>query len=183
MSWWISCGDIRPRRPLPTLSPLRYTEGEFAMLIHISDHVRGRVDIVPGCCYVATEFVCAWFLPVLPRRSLLFCEDPDLEGGEMVLPVSFSLKSILYAYARPFFVFWVIVAATFPFIITMEPNALVKSGKQFEFLLFAAVFFAIPCLALLILWWTSVASPRRRARLAEIKGLPAFVVARLRALD
>lgn len=136
------------------------------------------MDVVPACCHVATEFVCVWFLPVLPRRSLLFFADPEAVGGEAAIPVRLSLKSLLFAYARPILIFWAGVAATFPFVMFF--NSLVKPGKHLEFLLFAAAFFAVPCLALVAMRQAAVASPRRRSRMAEIDGLPPPVVANLR---
>lgn len=148
------------------------------MLLHVSDHIRGRVDEVPGCSYVATEFVCAWYLPVLPRRSLLFFADPDAVGGLATVPVRLSLKSILSAYARPFFIFLAGVMAALP--LQMLVDSRVKADVLIPFLLHSGALLAVPCLVLFAMRRGSMASPRRRSRLAEVEGLPPAVVMMLR---
>lgn len=149
------------------------------MHLHVSDHIRGRVDIVPGCCYVATEFVCVWFFPILPRRSLLFFADPDDFTTEIAIPVRLSIKSLLFAYIKPILILWAVFAVAFPF--TMFFDSLVKPDIMLEFVLVAAAFLAVPCLALFALRRASLASPRRRATLAKIEGLPPEVVMKLRS--
>lgn len=148
------------------------------MILHVSDEIRGRVDVVPGVCHVATEFVCVWFLPVLPRRSLLFYAAPEAPAGVAAVPVRLSAKSILFAYARPFFIIWATLAGAFPFVIIL--NSLVKPGKLLEFLPVAALFAAPPWLLPYAMRRASVASPRRCLLMAEIEGLPPDVAMRLR---
>lgn len=59
----------------------------------------GRVDTVPGVCYVATRFFHIWFIPLIPLSSMLVLDDstPDSTMG---LSIPMSGKSVLAAYFR-----------------------------------------------------------------------------------
>src|SRR6266853_2921918 len=69
------------------------------MHLHVSDCRYGRVDVVPGECHVETEFVCAFWVPVLPRYSYLAGQQAGPVGREGIrLPLCW--KSVLFAYIR-----------------------------------------------------------------------------------
>ncbi len=144
--------------------------------MHVSDHFWGRVDVVPGVCHIATEFVCVWFLPVLPRRSVLFYREGLLLEGWGTRSVRLSLRSVLVGYAWPFFLFLLGVGASFPFALAGQ----VKPDNQTSFLLVSAAFLGIPCLAVALLWKLRTASPMRRQYLAGLKGLPPHVAESIR---
>ena len=146
------------------------------MLVYISDQWYGRLTVVPGLCHVKTAFVCAWWFPVLPRRSMLFFRDPLVPGQEAALPVRLSLRSVLLAYAKPICTVWAGFALLFA--VVMGPR--VPPDKALSFGLFLGVFTGIPCLLLLLAWKPAKVSAAYKVRLARKKNLPPHVLAALR---
>lgn len=80
--------------------------------IHIGTDLYGKTDQVPGLFYVATNFVHAMFVPIIPLRSYIV---PDAKGagktGKTVpvgrgpvlhdkVPIPMSVKSVLAAWLR-----------------------------------------------------------------------------------
>lgn len=59
----------------------------------------GRVDEVPGVCYIATQFFHVWYIPLIPLSSMLVVDDsnPDSLRGTNI---AMSGKSVLAAYLR-----------------------------------------------------------------------------------
>jgi hypothetical protein len=147
------------------------------VILAVSDNFYGRVDVVPGCCYLATEFVCVWFVPILPRRSMLFFEDSSGEGGVAAVPIRFSLKSAVVGYIRVFLLFFMMAGVAIP--LNMMTDA--KPGMLPALGLSAAVVFLVASSCLFMLWRISFASPQRRHRLSEVAGLPPRIVEILRS--
>jgi hypothetical protein len=58
----------------------------------------GKVDEVPGVCWVATQFFHLWFIPLVPMGSqAVFDQSGD---GWQGAPIGLSGKSVLVTYAR-----------------------------------------------------------------------------------
>ena len=57
----------------------------------------GKVDRVPGLCYVRTRFFHLQFVPLIPLASYLLIEGTNEERG---VPIPLSIKSILTAWIR-----------------------------------------------------------------------------------
>ena len=151
------------------------------MIVYVSDRFLGKVDVVPDCCYVATEFVCGWFIPVLPRRSMLFFEDPSMPGVEVGLPVRFSLKSILTAYLRMMLVFGIFIGATrlvVAFLTIFRITRLITDDLP-KAILLRFVFLTAMCLFWYVSRRLSLASYNRRERLSKIPELPPEIVKKL----
>jgi hypothetical protein len=73
------------------------------------ERLYGKVDQVPGRCYVATLFIHFFFLPLAPERSFLVFEDslrseihfPHIFNHTFRgIPLRFNIKSWLFAWAR-----------------------------------------------------------------------------------
>ncbi len=137
------------------------------MVFHVSTHFRGKVDIVPGCCCVKSEFICINFFPVWPRRSFLFYE-LDGEKKQYALPVSLSYHSVTTAYLKSVFY----IALFFAIFIPLVMMDLVHQKETTSFALLAGGAIAVPTVGLLLLHWFSFASDDRKAVLAEVPGLP-----------
>jgi hypothetical protein len=60
----------------------------------------GKVDHLPGLCYVVTRFVHIWFVPLIPTESYLVLEGTESGGNFRGLPISMSLKSVLNGWLR-----------------------------------------------------------------------------------
>ena len=75
-------------------------------MYYVSDRFCGRVDVVPGLCYVETEFVCVWWFPILPRRSVLFVQNEYSVNGWQTFPIRLSLKSVFAGYCWPICTIW-----------------------------------------------------------------------------
>jgi hypothetical protein len=68
------------------------------MIIIWGQRMYGRVDAVPGLCYVVTRFFHLWYLPLIPLGSFAVVA----EQGEsfMGASVPLSIKSVLVAWLR-----------------------------------------------------------------------------------
>ncbi|GAC1318090.1 MAG: hypothetical protein NVSMB14_16110 [Isosphaeraceae bacterium] len=148
-------------------------------MILISDLFLGKVDVVPGCCHVATEFVCAWFMPILPRRSMLFFKDPSRPDAEVVLPVRLSFKSIVMAYLRAILVIWFLFGIIMLCVVVTESKAPRFNLNMLRVAFLMLIFAATPCLFWNVSRRLSLASYNRRERLSMTPGLPAEVVEKL----
>jgi hypothetical protein len=70
------------------------------VIIIFGQRMYGKVDRVPGICYVITIFAHLNFIPLVPVRSYIVLEGTE-EGGEFRgKEVSVSLKSVLAGYLR-----------------------------------------------------------------------------------
>src|SRR4051812_11366288 len=66
----------------------------------------GRIDHVPGVCYVETRFLHFGFFPLIPLESEIVLEArPDRGKG-----ISISLRSIAFAWLRAIAVFGAAIA-------------------------------------------------------------------------
>jgi hypothetical protein len=93
------------------------------MLVHprIYPGYFGKVDRIPGLCYVVTRFLHVCFVPLVPLESCLIRELPgkrgkrirqlwarpellDDENGNLKIRIPISLKSLLLAWLRTAFV-------------------------------------------------------------------------------
>ncbi len=146
------------------------------MGVRISDEWYGRVTLIPGYCHVMTEFVCVWWFPVLPRRSMLFFRDRCTSGPEASAPIALSFKSVLLAHSKAFFALWmgVGVCCAVPLIPLAKPGQALTVG------LVVTAFIAAPCLLWLLLRRTfGVASSAYKRRLAAMEWLPPHLIGML----
>lgn len=70
------------------------------MIVIFGERMYGKVDRVPGVCYVITIFAHLNFIPLIPTRSYIVIEGTE-EGGEFRgKEVTISLKSAIAGYIR-----------------------------------------------------------------------------------
>jgi hypothetical protein len=70
------------------------------VIVIFGERMYGKVDRVPGVCYVITIFMHLNFIPLIPVRSYIVVEGTE-EGGEFRgKQVSVCLKSVLAGYIR-----------------------------------------------------------------------------------
>ena len=60
----------------------------------------GKVDHLPGLCYIVTRFVHIWFVPLIPTETYLVLEGTESGGNFRGVPISMSLKSVVNAWLR-----------------------------------------------------------------------------------
>lgn len=70
------------------------------MIIMFGTRMYGKVDRVPGLCYVTTTFAYLNFLPLFPTGSFLVIEGSEAGGEVRGKPFGLSLKSVLAGYLR-----------------------------------------------------------------------------------
>lgn len=70
------------------------------MIVIFGEKSYGKVDRVPGVCYVVTIFAHLNFLPLIPLRSYIVIEGTESGGEFRGKEISVSLKSALAGYAR-----------------------------------------------------------------------------------
>jgi hypothetical protein len=80
----------------------------------------GKVDCVPGVCYVLTHFFHINFLPLIPIRSFLIIEEPG-GGPPRGFRMPINLKSMAIGYVRGWSIGAAIIAGFFA-VITLTGN-------------------------------------------------------------
>lgn len=73
------------------------------MIIIFGEKSYGKVDRVPGVCYVVTIFAHLNFLPLIPLRSYIVIEGTESGGEFRGKEIPTSLKSTAAGYARVWF--------------------------------------------------------------------------------
>jgi hypothetical protein len=69
------------------------------MIIIWGTRFYGKVDKVPGLCYVTTRFGHLWFIPLIPVETYLILDMPG-ESGQRGLRIPMSGKSVLAGWLR-----------------------------------------------------------------------------------
>lgn len=70
------------------------------MIVIFGEKSYGKVDRVPGVCYVVTVFAHLNFLPLFPLRSFIVVEGSERGGEFRGKQVSVCLKSVVAGYVR-----------------------------------------------------------------------------------
>ncbi|MDY3551025.1 hypothetical protein R5W24_000098 [Gemmata sp. JC717] len=70
------------------------------MIIIFGEKSYGKVDRVPGVCYVVTVFAHLNYLPLIPLRSYIVIEGTESGGEFRGKQIGVSLKSMIAGYAR-----------------------------------------------------------------------------------
>jgi hypothetical protein len=60
----------------------------------------GKVDEVPGLCYVQTQFVHVYYVPLIPTTSYIVLAGSESGSGFRGVKTSLSLKSVLVGWVR-----------------------------------------------------------------------------------
>jgi hypothetical protein len=76
----------------------------FSIVIFGGRRLFGRVDQVGGLFHVATMFVHIFFVPLIPLKSFVVLNATENFEDFRGIGISMSLKSVLAAYLRAFFV-------------------------------------------------------------------------------
>ncbi len=69
-------------------------------MIHFGQMKCGKVDQFGELFHVVSDFLHVNFVPFIPLRSHLVLPGAGAEGGDALLPIPLSLKSVLTAWAR-----------------------------------------------------------------------------------
>lgn len=70
------------------------------MIIIFGQKMYGKVDRVPGLCYVVTQFAHLNFLPLIPTGGYIIIEGTESGGEFRGKPIGLSLKSVFAGYVR-----------------------------------------------------------------------------------
>jgi hypothetical protein len=70
------------------------------MIIIWGERLYGKVDHVPGLCYVSTRFFHLWYIPLIPLQSIVIIDGTETEEGYRGVGIGPSPKSILCAWVR-----------------------------------------------------------------------------------
>lgn len=100
----------------------------------------GKVDAVPGCFHVATEFFHINRLPLVPGRTYLMLKRPwgDERGPEL----PFSRKSLVTAWARATLIGWGIGVAVAIVILWKKPGLPTPTAEITTLIALAVVLYA-----------------------------------------
>jgi hypothetical protein len=131
----------------------------------------GRVDRVPGLCYVSTRFVHVWFIPLIPLETYLVLAAPG-ERGNRGLSISLSLKSLFVGWLRACLPAIVISGA----ITSMAVIDIFTTGNGSQALRAAGPCFAVSTGLFGLGFVFSKASPPRAVELGAHLGIPEDVV-------
>lgn len=72
------------------------------MMIIFGQRLCGRVDQVPGICYVATRFFHFYYLPLVPLSSWAIVHGTETNSGFRGQRIRINLKSILCGWGQAF---------------------------------------------------------------------------------
>ena len=149
-------------------------------MIVFGDQYYGKVDVVPGLCYVKTRFLHIWWFPLVPRESILFC-DPSLGLGDMVgVRIPLRWKSVFLAWVRAvcYLMFYIQMIVLVLFGISAlpgKPKALLTQGDLPVTYFILANLFELFVTGL-VYWMTTfyqTASEERAIELGGMLGMPA----------
>lgn len=70
------------------------------MIIIFGERMLGKVDQVPGFCYVVTKFAHLNYIPLIPTASWIVLEGSESGDGFRGKPIGMSGKSVLAGYIR-----------------------------------------------------------------------------------
>ncbi|MDB5309793.1 MAG: hypothetical protein JWO38_3995 [Gemmataceae bacterium] len=73
------------------------------MFVVFGEKMYGKVDRVPGLCYVITKFAHLNFVPLFPTGGYIVIKGSESGGDFRGKPIGVSLKSVFVGYVR----FWV----------------------------------------------------------------------------
>lgn len=73
------------------------------MIVIFGEKSYGKVDRVPGVCYVVTTFAHLNFLPLVPLRSYIVIEGTESGGEFRGKQIGISFKSMVAGYTRVWF--------------------------------------------------------------------------------
>jgi hypothetical protein len=130
----------------------------------------GKVDHIPGLCYVATQFVHINFVPVWPIKSYVILDGTEQHGAFQGMAIPMSWKSIFLGWLRA----GLICAAGLALIVALFAATVNKS------LVAAVAVAAVPVFGL-VYWLTHRArrpSEQRAVQLGEHLSLAPEVVAK-----
>jgi hypothetical protein len=133
----------------------------------------GRVDRVPGLFHVATQFLHVYWMPILPKRSMLVLEMPSGEGRAVLLPLSW--KSILLAWGR--FLIMIAGCVVLPFGIGVNLPDLPDRWARVA----AIMMLSMPIMSMVLIgvsYALTRAKASRAIELARIAGIPPEEIAR-----
>lgn len=140
-------------------------------MIFFGDDYFGKVDGVPGFFYVKTRFLHIWWIPLIPRESYLFLDQPDASGHFGALPIPRLWKSIWFAWGRTCLVCLAIIFLFAGGAIWAAP---IKESERLRVIAFTTVVWFIAFLFCCLLFWLgrySTASQARAIELGRLLGL------------
>src|SRR5262245_55223767 len=70
------------------------------MIIIFGQRRCGKVDEIPGLCYVHTQFVHVYYVPLIPTMSYIILAGSETGQGFRGVRTSLSFKSILVGWVR-----------------------------------------------------------------------------------
>src|SRR5262249_36136559 len=80
-----------------TIGP--FLEGQ-SMIIIFGQRRSGKVDEIPGLCYVHTQFFHVYYVPLIPLMSYIVLAGSETGQGFRGVRTSLSFKSILVSWVR-----------------------------------------------------------------------------------
>jgi hypothetical protein len=90
------------------------------MFLHFGQHQYGKVDVVPGLCYVVTRFIHINFVPLIPLASEIVVIGVKNGSNSQRVKTSLSLKSVLMAWTRAFLYFEVVATFCLGVLLTVD---------------------------------------------------------------
>jgi hypothetical protein len=145
------------------------------MIIIFGQRNFGKVDHVPGACYVVTKFFHLYFVPLIPLGSYVVVEGSETGNTMTAKSTSLSLKSIGAAWMRYVLSLGVLLGAIFGFFAFVGGMNETDPG-----LIGTGVVLGLASVASGVLFWASYRlfkpSHQRALELADELGLPASCV-------
>jgi hypothetical protein len=133
-------------------------------MIIFGTNLYGKVDRVPGLCYVVTRFFHLWFFPLIPVQTYLILEAQGKRG----LAIPMSGKSVLIGWLRPACLVVLVISTAVTIAGLLD---YVKWDGEARLLLASAPWFCGSALLFGLSYLFGKVSPRRAVELGRYMGL------------
>jgi hypothetical protein len=148
------------------------------MIIGRGTRLVGKTDVVPGLCYVRTQFGHFLWIPIIPLQTFVILHGSEGDGEFQGKPISMSFKSVLFGWLRTGAIFAGLIG-----IVLLALGAIGYLNEQEMEALGSTIFGVVMVAGAVLVYWMcghfSRASRQRGYQLAKELGLPPYVIDQL----
>lgn len=81
------------------------------MVLIFGQTMCGRVDQVPGACYVATRFFHLYYIPLIPLSSWVIVQGSENSSGFKGQQIPMSLKSVMFGWLQAYLIVFGLISS------------------------------------------------------------------------
>src|SRR4051794_31008614 len=100
------------------------------MILIFGQRLCGKVDEVPGICYVATRFLHLYYVPLIPLSSWVILRGTESASGFKGQQIRLSCKSVLLGWLQAFLVIFGLMNSIRAAILFADPQLRLNNGTD-----------------------------------------------------